>query len=129
MKVPRIQVMLVATILPWLGQFGIAAPPTLKIGIAQLALEPTLAANRDKIVRFIGEARDAGCRVVVFPETALYWPTTTTKAEIDDAAETVRLATDRADLYALIGGLYKRNETEKPFERLLVIDPDGRILQ
>ena len=35
----------------------------------------------------------------------------------------------QADLYALIGGLYQRDEKEKPFERLLVIDPDGRIVQ
>jgi len=48
-----------------------SAPPTITIGVAQLALEPTLVENRDKIIRFVGEAKSRGCRVVVFPETAL----------------------------------------------------------
>jgi predicted amidohydrolase len=104
-------------------------PKTLKVGIAQLALESTLEGNRDEIVRFIREAKDRGCRVVVFPETALFWPTATAKAQIDAAAETLRQTVDASDIYALIGGLYKRDDQEKPFERLLVIDPDGRILQ
>src|SRR5262245_18562633 len=102
---------------------------TLTVGVAQLALEPTLQANRDKIIRFIREAKQRDCRVVVFPETALYWPQATPQAEIDAAVETLRQAVDANDIYALIGGLYKRNEKEKPFERLVVIDPEGRILQ
>src|SRR5438309_217927 len=64
-----------------------AAPPKLTVGVAQLALEPTLAANRDKITAFIRQAKDRGCRVVVFPETALFWPETTTKEQIDAAME------------------------------------------
>jgi predicted amidohydrolase len=108
---------------------AIDQPQTLKVGIAQIALEPTLAANRDKIVHFIHEAKDRGCRVVVFPETALYWPPATLKTEIDDAVELLRKAVDASDIYALIGGLYKRDEKEKPFERLLVFDPEGRIVQ
>jgi len=101
----------------------------LKVGAVQIGLEPTLEASRDKIVRFIGEAKNRGCRVVVFPETSLYWPPQTPKGEIDAAVEVVRKAVDAADIYALVGGLYKRDEMDKPFERLLVIDPEGRILQ
>src|SRR5262245_18278027 len=104
-------------------------PVKLTIGMAQLGLEPTLDASRDKIVRFIREAKDRGCRVVVFPETALYWPPSTPIAEIDAAAELLRQTVDANDVYALIGGVYKRNETEKPFERLLVIDQEGRVVQ
>jgi predicted amidohydrolase len=104
-------------------------PRILKLGVAQLALEPTLAANRDKIAAFIRQASDRGCRVVVFPETALYWPLPTPKAEIDAAVETLRGVVDACDVYALIGGLYQRDGKEKPFERLLVIDPSGRIVQ
>jgi predicted amidohydrolase len=104
-------------------------PPALKIGVAQLALEPTLAENRDKIARFIGQAKDRGCRVVVFPETALYWPPGTSNAEIDAAIADLTKAVDARDIYALIGGLYQRDGNEKPFERLLVVDPDGKIIQ
>src|SRR5262245_43649834 len=104
-------------------------PKSLTVGVAQLALEPTLEANRDKIIHFIREAEQRDCRVVVFPETALYWSPTTPKAEIDAAVETLRQTVNANDIYALIGGLYKRDEKEKPFERLLVIDPEGRIVQ
>src|SRR6267142_2324099 len=66
----------------------------LKIGVAQVALEPTLAANRDKIAGFIRLAKDRGCRVVVFPESALYWPPATPKTEIDEAVESLRTSVD-----------------------------------
>src|SRR5262245_35985297 len=87
-------------------------PRTLKIGVAQLALESALVANRDKIARFIGEAKDRGCRVVVFPETSLFWLPNTTKAEIDAAVENLRQVVASCDLYALIGGLYQRDGKE-----------------
>jgi predicted amidohydrolase len=104
-------------------------PQTLKVAVCQLALEPTLAQNRDKIAGFIRKAKDRGCRVVVFPETSLYWPPETPKSEIDAAVADLQKAADASDVYVLLGGPYKRNEKEKPFERLLVIDPDGRIIQ
>src|SRR4029078_3721240 len=103
-------------------------PKSLTVGVAPVALEATLEGNRDKIARFIGEAKARSCRVVVFPETALYWPPATTTAQIDAASESLRKTVDGNDIYALIGGLYKRDEKEKPFERLLVIDPNGRIV-
>ncbi len=59
----------------------------------------------------------------------MYWPPNTPIAEIDAAVEVLRKTVDANDIYALIGGIYKRDENEKPFERLLVIDPDGKILQ
>jgi predicted amidohydrolase len=122
------QACLAALTLAW--QAPAAERPTaLRVGVAQLALEPTLAANRDKIAAFIRQASQRGCRVVVFPETSLYWPPDTSKAEIDAAAEALRQLVDASDLYALIGGLYQRDGKEKPFERLLVIGPSGEILQ
>lgn len=113
----------------FMAEVAADGPKTLTVGVAQLALEPTLNSNREKIIRFIREAKQRACRVVVFPETSLYWPPTTSRADIDAAVETLRQAVDAHDIYALIGGLYKRDEKEKPFERLLVIDPDGRVLQ
>src|SRR5262245_44252636 len=91
------------------------SPKSLTIGVAQLALEATLATNRDKIAAFIRQAKDRGCRVVVFPETSLYWPLGTPKDEIDAAVESLRKTVDENDLYALIGGLYQRDGKEKPF--------------
>lgn len=105
------------------------APQSLTVGVVQIALEATLAQNRDKIIRFVAEAKARGCRVVVFPETAIFWPEGTPKSEVDAAVEALRKSVDEADVYALVGGLYQRDGKEKTFERLLVIDPDGRIVQ
>src|SRR5262245_49883640 len=107
-----------------------AAPPQrLKIAIAQLALEPTLAASQGKIAAKIREAKAQGCRVVVFPETSLFAPAEATTRDIDAAVEELRKVVADSGVYVLLGGLYKRNTTEKPFERLLVIDPRGEIIQ
>jgi predicted amidohydrolase len=115
---------------PFIAVAAHAAPPNkLKIGVAQLALEPTLAASKAKIASFIRQARDCGCRVVVFPETSLFAPPGTPAAEIDAAVTDLQKLVDASDLYALIGGVYQRDGKEKPFERLLVIDPEGRIVQ
>jgi predicted amidohydrolase len=104
-------------------------PQKLTVGIAQLGLEATLAENRDKIARFLREGRDRGCRVVVFPETALFWPTPTPKADIDAAVADLQKVARKCNVYALVGGEYQRDGKERPFERLLVIAPDGRIVQ
>jgi predicted amidohydrolase len=101
----------------------------LTVGVAQLTLEPALSANRDKIASFIRQAKERGCRVVVFPETSLYWPPGTPREQVDAAVAALQAAADEADLYALIGGLYQRDGKEKPYERLLVVGPDGKILQ
>src|SRR5262245_17140356 len=108
---------------------AVEPPQKLTLGIAQVALEPTLLANKEKIAGFIRQAKDRGCRVVVFPETSLFWPLGTPRAEIDTAVEELQKVVDASDLYALIGGLYQRDGMEKPFERLLVINPDGKIIQ
>src|SRR5262245_33251294 len=90
------------------------SPSSLRIGVCQIGLEATLAANRDKIAAFIDKSKARGCRVVVFPETSLYAPPGTPAAEIDAAVESLRKAMDVADLYALIGGTYQRDGQEKP---------------
>ncbi|MGQ0635086.1 MAG: carbon-nitrogen hydrolase family protein [Planctomycetaceae bacterium] len=104
------------------------APRPLTVGVVQFSVEPRLAENRDKVAGFIRQAKARGCRVVVFPRTALYWPPDTLKSQVDEAVASLQKVVDDADVYALIVGLYKRHEGEKPFERLLVIDPDGRII-
>jgi predicted amidohydrolase len=92
-------------------------------------LEPQLVQNRDKIAGFIRQAKEQGCRAVIFPETSLYWPPGTTIAQIDAAVAELQQVVNKHDLYALVGGIYKREESERPFERLLVIAPDGQIIQ
>lgn len=105
-----------------------APPKSLKIGIAQISLAAELETNRDTILRFIRDGKAAGCRLVIFPETSLDWPPETTRAAIDAAVEVIVRATDAADLYVVLGGHYKRTDADRPYERLIVIDPDGRII-
>lgn len=130
LKAPRSIVAALIVLAVSASQGVMAAPPaTLTIGVAQLALEPTLAANRDKIIRFVKEAKSRGCRVVVFPETALFGPDGTSPTEIDSAVDSIRRVVDASDVYALVGGLYRRHDKDKSFERLMVVGPDGVVLQ
>ena len=65
------------------------ATHTVKVGVVQLALEDGLRANRDKIARFIHQAPAQGCRLVVFPEGALWSPPETPAAHIERAARAI----------------------------------------
>src|SRR5262245_20662135 len=104
-----------------------ARPAPLTVGVVQFALEPTLAENRDKVTRFVGHAKAKGCRVVVFPETALYSPADTPRAAIEAAFDALRRAADAHHVSVLCSGLSRRAAREKPNERLVVIDPDGQV--
>ncbi|MBM3333163.1 carbon-nitrogen hydrolase family protein [Candidatus Sumerlaeota bacterium] len=101
---------------------------TLRVGVVQMAQEPELAQNRDKIVRFVSEAADKGCRVVVFPESALSWPDSTRKADIDAAISAIQEAAKRNAIYVILCAIYKRTENDKPFNWLLVVNPSGQII-
>jgi len=106
-----------------------AASSTLTLGVVQMALEPDLAQNRDKIVRFIGDASAKGCRAVVFPESALFWQGSVPKADIDAAIAAIQNAARAHAVYVVFCAMYKRTEDDKPFNYLLVIDPSGRVIQ
>ncbi len=47
------------------------APGLLRVAVVQMALRPTLAENRDRIIAGIAEAAERNARVAVFPERAL----------------------------------------------------------
>ncbi|MGH2353563.1 MAG: carbon-nitrogen hydrolase family protein [Chloroflexota bacterium] len=102
---------------------------SLRLGVVQLALEDELAANRDKIMRFIHEAAAGGCRVVVFPEGALSSPAGTTAADIEAAADALCGAARDAGIYVVTGLQHKRADDAPPHQRLLAIGPNGRVLQ
>lgn len=53
------------------GEGTPSACSSITVGVVQQAREPELEANRDKIVRFMGQAKARGCRLVIFPEDAL----------------------------------------------------------
>lgn len=108
-----------------------ASAGRITVGVVQQAREEELGANRDKIVRFLGRAKTAGCRLVVFPEDALGSPEGTPNEDVDKAVTAIQDAARRNDVYVIfclafgIPGL----SAERRGQRLLVVGPNGQIIQ
>jgi predicted amidohydrolase len=104
----------------------------LKVGVVQTVIENRLEKNRAKIERFIDEAKEHGCRLVVFPENALYWADISTdkatKADIDRAVERIRNHADRADLCVVFGTSHKPSDGAKWRNKGFVFGSDGKTL-
>jgi predicted amidohydrolase len=100
------------------------------VGVVQQAREPELAANRDKIVRFLGQAKTRGCRLVIFPEDALGSPVGTSNEEIDKAVDAIRDAARTSDVYAIFCSSFviPGFAPDQRGHCLRVVGPDGRIL-
>lgn len=112
---------------------GTAFARTIKIGVVQTVIEPTLEKNRDKICSFIDRAGNAGCQVVIFPEGALYWSDIAThkptRAELDSAIAQIGQRADAGNVYAIFGVGYREIDAEPYTNRGIVFDPEGhRIL-
>src|SRR5262245_50206768 len=75
----------------------------LRVGVVQMALEASLAENRDKIIGFIRKAKSEGCRLAVFPEASLTGPPETEVSEISSAVSSIKKAADELDLYIMFG--------------------------
>jgi predicted amidohydrolase len=112
---------------------GLAAPvhpPLITVGVVQQAREPQLAANRDKIVRFIGQAKSRGCRLVIFPEDALGSPVGTSNEDIEKAVDVIRDAARSHGIYAIFCSSFviPGFAPDRRGHCLRVVGPDGRIL-
>jgi predicted amidohydrolase len=109
-----------------------ATAQTLKVGVVQMVIEPALAQNRTKILRFLGEARRQHCDLVVFPELALFWPEISnekpTKADLDDALKEIGEAAGKAGLYVLLGTSYRATANGHYQNRGVLFGPDGKRL-
>lgn len=103
---------------------------TIKIGVVQTVIEPTLQKNRDKICSFIDQAGSLGCQVVIFPEGALYWSDIAshkpTRAQLDSAIAQIGQTADAEDIYAIFGVGYRETDAGPYTNRGVVFDPDGR---
>jgi predicted amidohydrolase len=117
--------------LPASGQEPAPADRSITVGVVQQARETTLSANRDKIVRFIGQARARGCRLVVFPEDALGCPEGTLNEDIDEAADAIRDTARSSDVYVIFCAPFAIPgfAPDRRGHCLRVIGPDGRIIQ
>jgi len=107
-----------------------AAYQSIIVAVVQQAREPELAANRDKIVRFIGQAKARGCRLVIFPEDALGSPVGTSNEDLEKAVNAVREAARASDVYAIFCSSFviPGFAPDKRGHCLRVVGPDGRIL-
>lgn len=103
-----------------------AAPARLKVGIVQMALGPTIAENRDRIIAGISNAEVRGVRVVVFPEGALRGKDGNQQALVDQAVAAIRQAARDAKVYVLLGGSNYSPTRKKDANWMLVIGPDGQ---
>ena len=111
---------------------GTARAEKFKVAVVQTVVENTLEENSAKIERFIDEAKEHGCQLLVFPENALYWADSSidsaTKADIDAAVERIRNHADRADLCVVFGTSHKPNDSSQWCNKGLAFDSDGKTL-
>jgi predicted amidohydrolase len=102
---------------------------TIKIGVAQTVIEPTLQKNCEKLCSFIDQAGNIGCQIVIFPEGALYWSDIAThkptKAQLGAAIAQIGQKADTDDVYAIFGVGYRETNAEPYTNRGIVFDADG----
>ena len=108
-----------------------AADRTITVGVVQQAREQELVANRDKVVRFIGQAKGRGCRLVIFPEDALGSPVGTSNEDLEKAVDGIREAARSNDIYVIFCASFAIPgfAPDRRGHCLRVVGPDGRILQ
>lgn len=104
----------------------------IKVGVAQTVIEDSLEKNCDKLLSFIDRAKAKGCRIVIFPEGALYWSDVAvhspTRADLDHAIARLGRKADSEDIYIVFGVGYRTNDTAPYLNRGVVYDPNGQRL-
>lgn len=112
------------------GEVAQSARSSITVGVVQQAREPKLEANRDKIVRFIGQTKARGCRLVIFPEDALGSPVGTSNEDLEKAVDVIREAASSNDVYAIFCSSFviPGFVPDRRGHCLRVVGPDGRLL-
>jgi len=104
----------------------------LTVGVVQTVIENTLDQNRDKLLSYIAQAKRSGCRLVIFPENALYQSEGAvdkpTKADIDAAITRIGQKANSENIYVVFCTQYKHTNTGSYHNRCLVYDPHGNKL-
>jgi len=103
-----------------------APPATLRVGVVQMALGPTIADNRDRIVSRIAETCALGARVVVFPEGALRGSDGDDVAAVEAAVAAIRQAAREHRVYVVCGISSYRPKAKRNTNWMFVADPEGR---
>jgi predicted amidohydrolase len=104
----------------------------LTVGVVQTVIEDTLQKNRVKLTHFIDQAKERGCRLVIFPEASLYWSDIATdhpsKADLDAAIAEIGRRARLTSLYVIFGSGYKLTDDGKYNNWGVVFDPSGERL-
>ena len=104
-------------------------PDSLRIAAIQMEISGDLSVNLDRILRGVSEAKQAGARVVVFPETALSGFDSKTVGGLDWAQ--VRQAQGRIAEAArghqayVLYGCATESGRGKPYNSAILVGPDG----
>jgi predicted amidohydrolase len=105
-----------------------AAPGLLRIAVVQMALRPTLAENRDRIVAGIAQAAEREARVAVFPERALTGSGSEQQDLVDAAVAVIREAARVRRINVVFGAHTWLPSIQKAGNWMLAVGPDGREL-
>jgi predicted amidohydrolase len=114
-----------------MGSNAMSAPQTLQVSCVQLHWAVSIERNLESSLHYIREAKRAGSRVVLFPETALtsyYFPYAVELPpdRVEAALRTVCQAAKELDLWVITGTLRK---TEDRFLNVAhVIAPSGEVV-
>jgi predicted amidohydrolase len=104
------------------------APGRLRVAVVQMALRPTLAENRDRIITGIGQAADRAAGVAVFPERALTGTGSERQDLVDEAVDAIRRAVRARRIHVVFGAHTWLPSIKKTGNWMLALDPDGREL-
>lgn len=103
-------------------------PGLLRVAVVQMAMRPTLAENRDRIVAGIGEAAQRDARVAVFPERALTGVGSERQELVDEAVDVIRRAVVQHRVNAVFGAHTWLASIKRNANWMLALGPDGREL-
>ncbi len=98
----------------------------LTLGIAQMAIEPTLRQNLAKMGMMIRQAKLKQCRVVFFPEAALTCSPETPKIEIVLGLQAIADHARKNGVYVAFGYLDRLSDDDRLFNAVKVFDPQGK---
>ncbi len=108
----------------------LASPPeTLRVASVQMQISDDIGVNLERILRGVEEGKEAGARVVLFPETALsgfFRPTVESLdfSQVRGAMTRIAEAAKAAGIYVLYG-CATENAGGRPRNSALVVGPDG----
>ena len=105
-------------------------PESLRVASVQMAISDSINKNLRRMQRGMAEAKAAGARLVLFPETALSGFDKATVEELDwdelrEAELDIAAAAESHDIYVLFGSVTRTDEA-RPFNSAVLVGPDGK---